>query len=156
MEQAPKVQFEYKITKIQTIKFSFEDIEENLINLLFDSKSGLGISINSNYGVNGEDSSIIIDIHTQLLRNEDRKVLVEHIGRTKYRVNGLEKVYDAEADLYNIPDGFFILISSIAFSHARALLSVEISSTCYKDKYFLPIINPTEVFGTKGSQAIVE
>lgn len=152
MTQVSEVQFEYKITKIQTVKFFFEEIDDSDVIDLFSSESNLGISINTNYGVDRKESSIVIEIHTLLIRRSDEKTLVEHVGRTKYQVNGLESVYNPEKDAFDIPDGFIILISSIAFTHSRALLAVEISSTCYKDKYFLPIINPTEVFGSKDSQ----
>lgn len=149
MSKVPEIQFEYKINKIQTVKFFFEEVDESILDQLFESNSELGISINSNLVVSKEDSTIAIDIHTHLVRKVDSTILVEHIGRTKYQVVGLDSVHETETDLYNIPDGFIILISSIAYTHSRALLTVELSSTCYRDKYFLPIINPSEVFGLK-------
>lgn len=72
-------------------------------------------------------------------------MLVEHTGRTSFYVEGLEKFFKEKDSTYDLPNIFMIQILGIAYTHARALLSVEISPTIYRDNYFLPVVDPANL-----------
>jgi len=135
---------EYKVSRISSIKFFHEQIEQRELDKLFKAKEK-GLAINLNIGSKTElsTSTMTIDITTKLSRQSDNQVLVEHTGRTAFEVKGLKNIYDKEKERINFPDGLLIQIYSIAYTHARALLAVELSPTVYKDKYFLPVVDPS-------------
>ncbi|TDO03148.1 hypothetical protein [Sunxiuqinia elliptica] len=139
-------QFEigYRIIKIHSVKFNFEDYNEDIIDELFRAEDALGLYINTSLKIDKENSIITIDIATKLVNNNDDKTIISHTGRTSYHVKGLDKVYDIEPDSFDLPDDFTIQLYSLAYSHSRALLSTELSPTNYRDKYFLPVINPSQ------------
>ena len=135
----------YKIIKIQTIKFSFEEVENQIFDSLLIQEDALSINLHTAFTIDKETSIITFDIHTQLVQKEISKTLIEHIGRTEYKIEGLDKAYNKEKDLFDLPDNFVIQLYSIGYTHARALLSVEVSPTMYKEKYFLPVIDPSNL-----------
>jgi len=135
----------YRISRIHSLKFSFKDIEIDRLNQIFETQNTLAINTSTSLNIDKEKSTIIIDINTQLIDSEKDDVLVEHSGRTVYIVKGLDGVYNKDEDNFNLPDGLVIQLFSIAYSHARALLATEISPTIYKDKYILPVIDPSVI-----------
>ena len=138
-------QFEigYRIIKIHSIKFNFEDYNEGIIEKLFNTKDSLGLNINTSLKIDKETSVITIDIATKLVKNKEDKTIISHTGRTAYHIKGLDKIYNKETDSFDLPDDFTIQLYSLSYTHARALLSTELSPTNYRDKYFLPVINPS-------------
>lgn len=149
MANKKQIQLGYKITKIQTTKFSFTDIEENKLIKLTNDPKGLGININVSLNIDIKTTTINMDVQTKLFVTESKEPLVEHTGRTVYFIEGLEKIYNKEADAYDFPDALLIQLYGIAYTHSRALLAIEISPTCYRDKYFLPVINPADLLQKK-------
>lgn len=71
--------------------------------------------------------------------------MVEHIGRTGFYVMGLQDRFRDEDKTFDLPDLFLAQVLGISYTHARALLNVEISPTVYRDKYFLPVIDPMKL-----------
>ncbi len=149
IKEKEKVEIGYRIVKIHTAMFSYQEVEDKNIETLFNGQNMLTINMNITLNIDKEKSSITIDVTTELIENANEKVLIEHSGRTIYQVKGLEGVHDVENDQYDIPDELLIQLYSIAYSHSRALLATEISPTMYKDKYFLPVINPSELIKKK-------
>ena len=135
----------YRISQIHTLKFSFKDIELDRLNQLFEEQNNLALNTKTSLNIDKEKSIITIDINTNLFDKNNDEILVEHSGRTVYQVKGLEAVYNAQENTFDIPDGFIVQLFSIAYSHARALLATEISPTIYKDKYILPVIDPSSL-----------
>lgn len=135
----------YRISQIHTLKFSFKDIELDRLNQLFEEQNNLALNTKTSLNIDKEKSIITIDINTNLFDKNNDEILVEHSGRTVYQVKGLEAVYNAQENNFDIPDGFIVQLFSIAYSHARALLATEISPTIYKDKYILPVIDPSSL-----------
>lgn len=66
-----------------------------------------------------------------------------------FHIQGLDKVYNKEADSYELPNGLTVQLYSHAYTHARALLASELSATSFRDKYFLPILNPSQFIRSK-------
>lgn len=132
----------YRVSQIHSLKFSFKDIEIERLNKLFRTKNALALNTTTSLNIDNEKSTIIIDINTHLVDNQKDDILVEHSGRTVYAVKGLDVVYNKDQNYFDIPDGLIIQLFSIAYSHARALLAIELSPTIYKDKYMLPVIDP--------------
>lgn len=145
MAKDKKIKLGYKILKIHTTKFSFTDIDSDELTNLLDSKEDLGINVNVSLNINKDESTLTLDVSTQLIKTKDKVFLVEHSGRTVYFVGGLEGTFDKEKNVYNLPNDLLIQWYSIAYTHSRALLAIEISPTVYKDKYFLPVINPLDL-----------
>jgi hypothetical protein len=141
----------YKISQIHTLKFSFKDIELDRLNQLFEQQNRLGLNTKTSINIDKDKSIITIDINTNLFDKGNNEDLVEHSGRTVYQVQGLENVYNPYDKNYDIPDGFIAQLFGIAYSHARALLATEISPTIYKDKYILPVIDPSKLLKQQGT-----
>lgn len=140
--KSKKVDIGYRIGKIHSTKFSFTDISDEKVNNLFNSEDSLGVNISVSMSIKNEDSSIVIDISSQLMDNTEGNVLIEHTGRTVYFIKGLEKVFNSKNDSFDLPSELLLQLLSIAYTHSRALLASEISPTCYHEKYFLPVIDP--------------
>jgi hypothetical protein len=148
-KQKETIEIGYRIIKIHTSKFSFEDLNEESVEKLFNTPNLLAVNMNTILNIDKEKSTITIDIGTGLTEKQNNQILIEHSGRTIYQVKGLESVYNKEKDYYDIPDGLLLQLYSMSYSHARALLATEISPTIYKDKYFLPVINPNDLIKKK-------
>lgn len=148
-KQKEKIEIGYRIIKIHTSKFSFEDLDEKSVEKLFNSTNLLAVNMSTMLNIDKEKSTITIDIGTELKEKDNNLTLIEHSGRTIYRVQGLENVYNTEKDYFDIPDDFLVQIYNLAYSHSRALLATEISPTIFKDKYFLPVINPINLIKQK-------
>lgn len=145
MAELDKVKLSYRIKKIQTINFSFVEINKIDFESLVENPNGMGINIDVSLAVNADHKEITIDVSTKLFVTEDNNVLVAHTARTGFYVEGLAQVQNKEQNSYDLPIGFSAQIIGIAYTHARALLSVEISPTVYRDGYFLPVIDPMKL-----------
>jgi hypothetical protein len=143
-KQQVQIDLGYRIAKIHTTKFTCEDNSEERIDQLFSHIDGLGINIQTSLSIDHKKSIITIDFGTELIDKENGKALVEHSGRTSFYIQGLNELYNKEKESYDLPDDFAIQLYGIAYTHARALLAAEISPTAYKDKYFLPVVDPTQ------------
>lgn len=134
----------YRITKILSTKFSFSEIDETILDTLL-AENGAGININLSTQIDKNKSSITIDVNSTLFNSADNSILVEHTGRTTYFVQGLETTFNDTKNAFDLPNALLVQIYGIAYTHSRALLASDLSSTCYREKYFLPVINPTEL-----------
>ena len=134
----------YRITKIQSTKFSFVDTNEEILDELFASKKA-AININLTAHIDAFKSTMTIDISSALFNTIDNEMLVEHNGRTSFFIRGLEKTKNETNGGFDLPNELLVQIHGIAYSHARALLASDLSSTCFRDKYFLPVVNPEEL-----------
>lgn len=132
----------YRVAQIQTIKFAFKEIEQEHFNKIFGEGNFLSIDINTSLNIDKDKSTVSIDINSSLIETESENSLVEHSGRTVFAIKGLENTYNELESRFDLPDNLIIQLFAISFSHARALLAVEISPTVYRDKYTLPIIDP--------------
>lgn len=135
----------YKIIKIQTVKFDFNDLNLDIVNEIFKIDNPVKIKINFNISINREVSEINIDVNSLLPKNENEQ-LVYHSGRTVFKVLGLNEFYYPENNDFKLPDNFMVQLFSLSYSHSRALLAIELSKTNFKDKYFLPVIDPNTFF----------
>jgi hypothetical protein len=148
MSISKEIKIGYRVETIQTVKFSFEDISEEELNKLMSDPKGLLIDVNIHTNINKESSTITLDVSTNLFKSNDNTLLVHHTGRTSYYIDGLEKTANTNNTSFDLPNNLLIQLYSIAYTHARALLSVEISPTTYRNKYFLPVINPNSLIPT--------
>jgi hypothetical protein len=130
-ENQKQLEISYKIIKIHSLKFNFEDYNEDIIEELFNTKDALGLDINTSLKIDKETSVITIDIATKLVNNKEDKTIISHTGRTTYHIKGLDKVYNKKTDSFDLPDDLTIQLYSLSYSHARALLSTELSPTNY-------------------------
>lgn len=133
----------YRITQIKTHKITI--VEPDDINLE-------KITITGNLNVMAKEideskAEIIFDVVTEFFEPKIKEVLISHIGRTKYVVQNLTSAADKES--FNIPDELLIMLYSMAHSHARALLASDLQNTIYKDKMFIPVINPKNILKNK-------
>lgn len=144
METEIKSQLEYRIVKIHTVKFSFSDLEEVYADAII-SGNHLNGELNVQINFDSEKSTVSFDISTHMIDTRKEEAVVQHLARTVYEVKGLNETYNAEKDAFNIPDDLIVQLYAISFSHARALLATELSPTVFKDKYFLPIIDPKDI-----------
>lgn len=150
MEKNQK-QFEigYRIIKIHSIKFNFEDYSEEVIDKLFNTMDSLGLNLNTSLKIDNDTSIITIDIASKLINNSDNSVIITHTGRTAFHMKGLDKIYNKETDSYDIPDDLTTQLYGLAYTHTRALLASELNPTSFRDKYFLPVIDPSQFVKNK-------
>ena len=135
----------YKVVKINPARFSFEEIEEDELHELLEDDENLVMELNVGLGISGEKSEVFFEINTTLTNNRNKVILVSHNGKTTFSIEGLDKTYVKSSDSYDLPDNLIIQLYGISYSHARALLSVELSKTVFKDKFFLPVTDPSEI-----------
>jgi spore coat polysaccharide biosynthesis predicted glycosyltransferase SpsG len=135
-----KTQIGYRIKQISTTKFSFEEIENEKNEILvFDS---LDINIKAKLDIDRINSEITILINSEFSEKENKSVLIKHSGKTVFKFESLEILINKENNNFEIPNNLLVQLYILSYSHARALLAAENSRTIYKDKYFLPIIDP--------------
>jgi len=139
----------YRIIKIHTTEFFFEDLSEQEINELVEHSDSLAININNTVNIDAAKSVVAIDVTSKLLKKEDETVLIRHGGRTVFHIKNLHEAYDEEQQAYDIPSGLLVQLHSLAYSHARALAATEVSPTPYKDKFFLPVVDPSKFIQKK-------
>ncbi|WP_121966539.1 hypothetical protein [Myroides sp. N17-2] len=137
----------YKITKIQSTKFEFKEIEEEKIKVVFFDNESLRVDMGVQIQVDNEKSIVTIHIETNVVEKETEDSLIKHTGITSFIINGLDEMLNKEDDSYDFPPEFLVQLYSLSHSHARALLASKLSSTVYRDKFFLPIVDPKKVFG---------
>lgn len=135
----------YKVKKINTSKFSFVEIEEKDLGNLFLKDDVLNIELDVGMGINKEKSEIFFEISTSLKNKDSNEIIVQHTGKTIFQMNHLEETYNKEHDQFDLPDGLVVQLYALSYSHARALLAVELNNTIYKDKFYLPVIDPTKI-----------
>ena len=141
MDKDKEIKISYRILKIHTTSFSIKDISEQELEDLFKDGNAL-LNMGSNINIDNSKSIVTIDIKTSLTRKGENKQLVDHTGRTAFFVENIKKFYDPKNDTYDLPTNFILQLLGISFSHSRALLSTELQSSVYADKFVLPVINP--------------
>jgi len=149
LQKQKQSEINYRIIKIQSIKFNFEDYSEKVIDELFSTKDSLSLNLNTALKFDHDTSTVTIDIASNLINNSNKSIIISHTGRTSFHLQELDKVYNKEADSYKLPNGLIVQLYSLAYTHARALLASELNSTSFRDKYFLPIIDPSQFIRNK-------
>jgi hypothetical protein len=135
----------YKVVKINTTKFSYKDLDEDVVNKIFSNQEDITVDMNVGFGISAEKSEMYFEINTSLREKSFDESIIKHTGKTTFSIKNLEKVYHKEEDKFDIPDGLIVQLYALSYSHSRALLSVELSKTIYKDKFYLPVINPSDI-----------
>lgn len=137
-----EIKIGYKISKIHTIGFAIKDIKEEELEPLFNDSLAT-INVGSNINFDAKVSSIVIDIKSSLAKKGGKNDLVSHTGRTVFFIRDLDSYFNSEDGSYNLPQNFLLQLLGISFSHSRALLATELQSTVYRDKFILPVIDPS-------------
>lgn len=144
-EQQKEFNLGYKVAKINTTKFSYSDLEEDKVAFLFENEDNLRVSLDVNMGISLEKSEIFFEINTLLSNKENDENVITHTGKTTFSIQNLESTFSKEDEKFDLPDGFIVQLYALSYSHARALLSVELNRTVYKDLFYLPVIDPTKI-----------
>lgn len=137
----------YRVYEIRTVKFVFGEFEDEMIDTFLSDNDNFKMNISVNLEINDDKNQVKIDILTEL--SHASEILINHTGRTVFEVLNLKEIFDAKTKMYQIPDPLLISTHGLAFSHARALLATEMARTNFKNKFFLPIIDPLVAFGKK-------
>jgi len=145
MDSNSEAQISYRISKIQTIKFEFEDHDEKEVDRLLTTEGLLGVTFNVGIEFSPETKNVRVDIYSRLFVRDSDLTLISHVGRTAFDVVGLENAFNENEQALDLPTNFLVQILSMSYTHARALLNIELSPTVYRDKYFLPIVDPTKL-----------
>ena len=144
MAEEKKFPTSYKVVKINTTSFSYQEIEEKILLELFSTPEKVGMNINTSLNIDVDKSNISIEIRIAMFDVEDKDTfLIKHSGLTTFYVEGLKSIHNEDKNNYDYPTAQLIQLYSLAYTHSRALLSIEISPTVYKELLFLPVIDPT-------------
>ena len=138
----------YKITQIHTTKFSIAELNDKEFEKLFKKPEDLNFGFKTEIKFSEDEEQITIAVDSLLTRKLDtgeRETIVEHTGKTQYAVKNIKQYHNKENQAYDLPDNFVIILFTLAYSHARALLAVELSPTPLKDKIFLPVVDPKKL-----------
>ena len=144
-EQEKEFSLGYKVSKINTTKFSYNDLEEDQVTILFEKEENLKVNLDVNMGISLEKAEIFFEINTSLSNRENNESIIIHRGKTTFSVQNLESTFNKEDEKFELPDGLIVQLYALSYSHARALLSVELNRTVYKDVFYLPVIDPTNI-----------
>lgn len=144
IEQQENTTLRYRISKITTTKFFSIDIDEEEANLIFEENQS-SLELNVGMGISLEKSEIFLEVSSVLRHRETQEIVIEHVGKTVFSVLGLKNTYREEGQTFDLPDGFVVQLYTLAYSHSRALLATELSKTVFKDKLFLPVIDPKKI-----------
>lgn len=154
MDSNSETPIRFRISKIQSIKFSFEDIDEKELERLLSTEEALGITFNVGLEYTPDQKNIRIDIHSRLFVRDSDLTLISHVGRTVFDVVGLKNAFNEKEQVLDLPTNFLVQLLSMSYTHARALLSIDLSPTVYRDKYFLPIVDPTKLLPNQDEKKI--
>lgn len=131
---------QFRIKSIDTLKFSYTAIPtENSETTLNESKLSLNLSVD----INKDDSEIIVVINSSLNNSKLENPVLEHACKTVFYLSGMDNFLDQSKKELLLPKDLTTEMVSMAYTHARAVLAVEVSKTMYKDKIMLPIIADT-------------
>lgn len=143
----PDTTLGYKIVKIQTTKFEFKEINEDEIQVIFFDNKSLRVDMSVQIEVSKENSTVTFHIETTVVKINTEDSLIKHTGITRFKTAGMEAYFNQDDNSYDFPPEFLVQLHTLAHSHARALLAVELSSTVYRDQFYLPIIDPRTILG---------
>ena len=118
-------------------------LEEDKVALLFRKEENLKVNVDVNMSISLEKSEILFEVNTTLLNRENDETVFTHTGKTTFSIQNLKSTFNKEEEKFELPDNFMVQLYALSYSHARALLSVELTKTVYKDLFYLPVINPT-------------
>ncbi|MDM1346432.1 hypothetical protein HX017_14225 [Myroides marinus] len=144
-EQVKDFDLGYKVSRINTTKFSYNDLEEDFIKNLFENEENLKLLLDVNIGISLEKSEIFFEINTSLSNKNTNENLILHTGKTTFSLQNLSSTFSKENEKFDLPDGLIVQLYALSYSHARALLSIELNRTAYKDIFYLPVIDPTTI-----------
>lgn len=144
-EKEKEISVAYKVSKINTTKFSYNDLEENQVSDLFENEDNLKFKLDVNLGISLEKSEIFFEIHTTLTNKDTNESMITHTAKTTFSIQNLENTFSKDEETFDLPDGLVVQLYALSYSHARALLAVELSRTVYKDLFYLPVIDPTNI-----------
>lgn len=129
----------YRIVQIKTVKIIINEPDD----LDFDQITVTGKVNLSTTSLNNEKVEIVFEVVTEFIDKRTNETLISHIGRTKYIAVNI--IISEDQEVINIPDQLMIMLYAIAHSHSRALLSSDLQNTIYKDKIFIPVIDPKDI-----------
>ena len=141
------VELLYRVCEIRTLKFVFGEFEDGMIDTLLSDNDNFKMNLSINLEIKADKNQICIDIMTDL--SHASETLINHTARTVFEVLKLNEIFDTKTEMYQIPDPLLVSTHGLAFSHARALLATEMARTNFKNKFFLPIIDPLAAIGKK-------
>lgn len=144
-KQQKGIDLGYKVVKIDTTKFSYSDLEVDKVTFLFKNEDNLKVNLDVNMSISLEKSEIFFEINTSLSNRENDESIITHTGKTTFSIQNLDSTFNKEDEKFDLPDGFIVQLYALSYSHARALLSVELNRTAYKDLFYLPVIDPTKI-----------
>ena len=146
-KKARTVELHYRVFEIRTVKFVFGEFDDDVIDNLMNDNDNFNLNVSVNIDINGDKSLITIDILTELTHASE--LLISHTARTVFEVLNLKAIFDIQTNMYQIPDPLLISTHGLAFSPARALLATEMARTNFKNKFYLPIIDPSQFVKNK-------
>ncbi len=128
----------YKVVSINTTRFIYA------VEPAFKDEK-IKLKVDAIQRVDDKNKLINIDVVSVIYLPENNQVLVEHIAQTTYQAYNLLDFYDKKTDKYDIPKTTNIAMYSIAYTHARVLMAIELNKTPMANKFYLPLIDPAQL-----------
>ncbi|MCK4956490.1 MAG: hypothetical protein KAS49_02555 [Candidatus Cloacimonetes bacterium] len=141
-------QFNFKLTKIEKIKFYENDPDEIGFNSITKDKVRTGIHTELEISIEKETIGIILDITFSNDNNSDLNLYGIKTKHTYKILKMSEIVKKINNDSFNIPDQLLTTLISIAYSDTRGMLAILVTNDKYK-KIILPIVSPVKLLPQK-------
>lgn len=146
---------EVEITKLQDLAYGITQIKTKSLTVNEpDTFSKENIDVIGEFGfqtVGIEDNAVELsfDIVSSFVIRDTQEILVKHAAITKYKIINIKNILDQDSNALNLPDQLMVTLYGMAHTHARALLAAELKTTIFKDKLFIPIIDPSAILKYK-------
>lgn len=134
----------------KNVQFGIADIR--LVEFFVDESKTIEAAFDLNYktdiNFHVAENVIRINITATFMRKENREIFMRGNVETIFTINDLKSYAIKKADgkdAIDLPDGVWVTLFSLSYSHARALLA-HCSGRSQFVGLLLPIINPTAEF----------
>lgn len=141
MSTEGKLPITYRVSQIKTKKISINEPDK----ISFENIEVFGEVTYKLNALNDKTSLLEFEIITEFVDTKAQENLINHVGLTRFEINNLPaSIGDTQSDL-RIQDNLMITLYGIAHSHSRALLACDLQNFIYKDKLFIPIVDPKRI-----------
>jgi hypothetical protein len=130
----------FRISKIQTLKFSLECLEEPE---KFNEKN-VAFEFSWKYDLSEKAKTIGITLIVNIFSEPSKKEKVSQLGvRVEFEVMNFEEIIKISDQNFNIPDIVIETFISIAYSTVRGILVAKTEGSVLSNVY-LPVIKPSD------------
>lgn len=135
----------YAVTQIKTKSLTINESDEFITDTI-DVLGQVALRIDV---VPDFTAEITFEINSEFINNITKEILVSHLGVTKFKLINAQSIFSLDSSTLHMPDQLLVTLYAMAHTHARALLAADLKNSIFKDKLFIPIIDPKVILNQK-------